>query len=79
MNATGRWKAATTGMRNDPAVAAAVFELDRVTTTPPAGALPVNVTVPVEGLPPATLAGATATLERAGGVTVSVAVFVTPV
>ena len=27
MSATGRWKAATTGMRNDPAVAAAVFVL----------------------------------------------------
>ncbi len=31
--------------------------LDRVTTVPPVGAGPVRVTVPVEELPPVTLAG----------------------
>jgi hypothetical protein len=31
--------------------------LDRVTTAPPVGAAPVRVTVPVEELPPVTLAG----------------------
>jgi hypothetical protein len=59
-------------------VAAPVFEEDSVTTTPPAGAGPVSVTVPVELLPPTTLAGATLAAERAGGVTVRTAVFVTP-
>ena len=59
-------------------VAAAVL-LDSVTPNPPAGAAPVNVTVPCADAPPATLVGLTETAERdAGGVTVSVAVFVAP-
>jgi hypothetical protein len=56
-------------------VAAEVVELASVTTAPPGGALPVNVTVPVEGVPPTTLVGLTETVEFAAGVTVSEAVF----
>ena len=60
-------------------VAADVLELERETTTPPAGASPFNVTVPVEPEPPATLVGLTDTPESAsGGVTVRIAVLVTP-
>ena len=57
------------------------FALERVTTAPPAGAAAVRVAVPVEGMPPTTLAGLTETEARlapAGGVTVRVACFVTP-
>ena len=41
--------------------AAAVLLLERVTTAPPAGAGPFNVTVPVEDVPPSTEAGLTLT------------------
>ena len=54
-------------------VAALEFELERVTILPAAGADPLKETVPVEGVPPATLAGATETAVRTAGVTVSVA------
>jgi hypothetical protein len=59
-------------------VAAAVFALVRATVAPPGGALPVMITVPVEELPPATLAGLTERVERAAGLTVRLAVFDTP-
>jgi hypothetical protein len=52
------------------------FELDIVTFAPEAGAGPLRDTVPVEGVPPATLVGDTLTDVSAAGVTVSVAVFV---
>jgi hypothetical protein len=59
-----------------------VLELlsDNVTTTPPAGAVPVRVTVPVEEVPPVTLAGFSDTPETAtkAGVMVSNEVRVTP-
>jgi hypothetical protein len=58
--------------------AAAVFELVKVTAAPPVGAGPVRVTVPVDGLPPATEVGDRPTELRDGGVTVNVAVRVTP-
>jgi hypothetical protein len=48
------------------------------TTTPPLGAGPFSATVPWEMIPPTTLAGLTENEFNAGGVTVSVAVFVTP-
>ena len=41
--------------------------LDRLTTVPPVGAAPGRLTVPVEGLPPVTLAGLTVNDERPGG------------
>jgi hypothetical protein len=57
-----------------------VLLLESVTVAPPAGAAPVKVTVPVEGLPPSTLAGSSVMLDNATGpdVMVSSAVCVTP-
>ena len=52
--------------------------LESVTCPPPAGAGPFSVTVPVEGLPPVTLAGLRASEETIGGITVSVAICVAP-
>jgi hypothetical protein len=54
-------------------VAADVLLLVSITTAPPVGAAPFSVTVPVEGVPPVTVAGLKDTDERAGGFTVSVA------
>ena len=62
---------------------AAVLLLESATVAPPAGAAPLNVTVPVEEFPPATLVGFSESEERVGGgggagVTVSEAVLVAP-
>jgi hypothetical protein len=59
--------------------AAESFE-ERVTTTPPAGAGPFRVTVPVESEPPKTLVGETATEVRTpvAGITFSVVASWTP-
>ena len=53
-------------------VATAMLLLESVTVAPPAGAPPVNVTVPVEELPPVTVAGLRATEDKdnTGGVAV---------
>ena len=59
-------------------VATPVLLLDRVTTAPPAGAGPVNVTLPVEVWVPATVVGVSVTLVSAGGRTDNAAVLVTP-
>ena len=56
-------------------VAAAVSPLDIVTVAPPVGAALLRVTVPVEELPPVTVAGFTLSPDNAGGLTVSVAVW----
>jgi hypothetical protein len=48
-------------------VAALVFELPRVTTTPPLPAADVKVTVPVPGWPPITVLGLIETLLKAAG------------
>ena len=55
-------------------------ELDRETVTPPAGAAPLKVTVPVEDVPPVTLVGFTDTPDKvtAGGRMVSEAGSLTP-
>ena len=45
-------------------LATVVSLLESVTCMPPAGAAPLNVTVPVEELPPTTLAGFNAIEER---------------
>jgi hypothetical protein len=45
----------------------------RLTTTPPLGAGPVRVTVPVEVTPPTMAVGFNATDDKAGGLTVNVA------
>ena len=66
--------AATT--RLEGTVAAAELLLERLTVAPPAGAMPVSITVAVEGVPPITLAGLTARADSAGGATVRVAVCV---
>jgi hypothetical protein len=62
---------------------AAPLLLESVTIAPPAGAGPVSVTVPVEGVPPMTLAGFSVSDERVGGgggagVTVSEADLIAP-
>ena len=59
-----------------PATVAAALLLDRVTTAPPTGAGLLIVTVPVEDVPPVTLAGFIDTAVRAGGLMVNVAVCV---
>src|SRR2546430_16061920 len=48
-------------------VTAAVLLLESATCAPPAGAAPLNVTVPVEELPPATLVGFSPSEAREGG------------
>jgi hypothetical protein len=59
-----------------------VFELDRVTTVPPEGALALRVTAPVELLPPLTLVGFRINEETVGlelpGLTVKLADTVAP-
>jgi hypothetical protein len=61
------------------AVTSPVEELASVTVVPAPGAVPVKVTVPVGWVAPPTTEGtSSAREERAGAVTVSVAVFVTP-
>ena len=57
---------------------AAVLALARFTSAPPAGALPVSVTVPEAGVNPITLAGVTTTLERVAALTVNESFAVTP-
>jgi hypothetical protein len=62
---------------------AAAWLLDKVTAAPPEGATPLNVTVPVETLPPTTLVGLSESAEIVTGVgpagaTDRAAVLVTP-
>jgi len=57
-----------------PGTDAAAALLESETAAPPAGAGAFKVAVPVEGDPPVTLAGLTASAESAGGITVSDAV-----
>jgi hypothetical protein len=58
--------------------AAPGLALVRATVMPPVGALPVSVTVPVELVPPVTVAGLRVRVESAAGLTVRVAVLLTP-
>jgi len=58
--------------------ATGVLLLPSVTTNPPFGASPVNVTVPVEPAPPVTLVGFNDTVEIAAGFTVKVALPLLP-
>ena len=46
---------------------AAAWLLDSVTAAPPEGATPLNVTVPVEALPPTTLVGLSESAESVTG------------
>jgi hypothetical protein len=62
----------------DGSVAAEELLLVSVTTAPPAGARPLNVTVPVELLPPRTEIGLRETELRVAAFTVKLAVRVTP-
>jgi hypothetical protein len=64
-------------------LAAVVLLLESATVAPPAGAAPLNATVPVEEFPPVTLVGFIESEEREGGgggagVTVSEADLVAP-
>ena len=52
---------------------AEVESLDNFTTVPPAGAVPVKVTVPFEEIPPSTLVGERETLDMASGLIVKAA------
>ena len=54
-------------------VADVLFD-ERLTESPPVGALPLKVTVPVEEVPPTTEVGETVKLVSVGAVTVNVAV-----
>jgi hypothetical protein len=56
---------------------AAGLLLDSDTTTPPAAALPLSITVPIDGFPPITLFGLRVTDARDAGPIVRVAVFET--
>jgi hypothetical protein len=57
-------------------VVEAVLLSDRVTTAPPVGAGPFNVTVPAEEVPAMTVAGFMTMVDIAGGVIVSPVVVV---
>ena len=57
---------------------AAELLLANVTTAPPAGAAELNVTVPVDILPPTTLVGFKDSADTVRGVTLSVAVLLLP-
>lgn len=57
---------------------AAPLSSESATCAPPEGAGAVRVTVPVEPVPPVTLAGLTLSAETAGGSTVREAVRVAP-
>jgi hypothetical protein len=59
-------------------VAAAVLLLERATVTPPVGAAPVSVTVPVDVPLPVTRVGFRVRVDNVGGFTVRLAVFVAP-
>jgi hypothetical protein len=59
-------------------VAAVVLLLESWIVIPVAGAAPLRVTVPVDGLPPTTFDGFNFNEDNAGRVIVNVAVFVTP-
>jgi hypothetical protein len=54
-------------------VATEVRLLESVTTIPPAGAGPVSVTVPIDGLPPRTLSGLRDKDDSVGALTIKVA------
>jgi hypothetical protein len=66
------------GTRTLAGTVAAALLLDSVTTRPPAAAMPVSVTVPVDNVPALTDAGLRVSVLTAGGLTVRAAVFVTP-
>src|SRR5450759_3536441 len=74
------WPAGTVTLEGTAATE--VFELDRVTTVPPEGALALRVTAPVELLPPLTLVGFRINEETVGlelpGLTVKLADTVAP-
>ena len=73
---------APAGTVTETGTLAETLELVSVTTTPPDGAAPLRVTVPVTPAPPTTDTGFTVTdlseTEAAAGFTVSAAVFETP-
>ena len=62
----------------DGTVATVVLLLESWMVIPVGGAVPLRVTVPVDGLPPTTFDGFNFNEESVGSVIVNVAVFVTP-
>jgi len=62
----------------DGTVATVVLLLESWMVIPVGGAVPLRVTVPVDGFPPTTFDGFNFNEESVGGVIVNVAVFVTP-
>jgi hypothetical protein len=62
----------------DGTTATKLLLLDRLTTTPPLGAGPLSVTVPVAEFPPVTLVGLSVSEESVADLTTSDAVRVTP-
>jgi hypothetical protein len=62
----------------DGTVATVVLLLESWTVIPVGGAVPLRVTVPVDGLPPTTFDGFNFNEDNAGGIIVNAAVFVTP-
>jgi len=66
------------GMVTVAGTVAAFEPLESFTTSPPEGAGPLSVAVPVEGVPPVTVAGLREIEVNAGGSTVRVAFCVTP-
>jgi hypothetical protein len=59
-------------------IVAAALVVVNVTTAPISGAMPFRVTVPVEELPPTSVAGLKVTDDSAAAVTVRFALFVSP-
>lgn len=72
------WLAPAATRTDDGAVVIEVLLLLKLTVTPPAGALPFSLTVPVEGLPPASVAGLSVSELITTGSSVRTACLVTP-
>jgi len=66
---------APAGTVMDPGIVALALVVDKAIDTPPGPAAPLSVTVPVDAVPPTTVAGLTLKAVRVAKLTVRVAVF----